>query len=180
VTEQTANDTITPPRKPLSRQRSLSELVSRVKSSFKPSTLAVKIQPPTTYSSDANDYEMIRTLGAGASASVYSARYKPNHSLVAVKIVNLEEGEFDDSRLDALYKEIQIMTLSRHTHLLEVYQSFVASSKLHIITPIMSAGKRVFFLLFIYLLSSPFFYYRLIKRKLIYILTPVHLLTQTK
>jgi serine/threonine protein kinase len=100
---------------------------------------------------------MIRTLGAGASASVYSARYKPNHSLVAVKIVNLEEGEFDDSRLDALYKEIQIMTLSRHTHLLEVYQSFVASSKLHIITPIMSAGKRAFlfiYYLLLFLLSS--------------------------
>ncbi|OAD02398.1 hypothetical protein MUCCIDRAFT_130565, partial [Mucor lusitanicus CBS 277.49] len=89
----------------------------------------------------ADDYDVLRNIGAGATASVYSAIYKPNQSVIAIKTVNLEEIGLDDSRLDALRKEIQIMTLCRHPHLLEVYQSFVHSSQLYIVTPIMSAGS---------------------------------------
>lgn len=96
-----------------------------------------------SYSSKADDYDVLRNIGAGATASVYSAIYKPNQSVIAIKTVNLEEIGLDDSRLDALRKEIQIMTLCRHPHLLEVYQSFVHSSQLYIVTPIMSAGKLV-------------------------------------
>ncbi|KAG1061915.1 hypothetical protein G6F42_027553 [Rhizopus arrhizus] len=94
-----------------------------------------------SYSSKADDYDVLRTIGAGATASVYSAIYKPNKSVIAIKTVDLEEIGLDDSRLDALRKEIQIMTLCRHPHLLEVYQSFVHSSQLYIVTPIMSAGS---------------------------------------
>ncbi|KAI8347627.1 kinase-like domain-containing protein [Choanephora cucurbitarum] len=126
-------------KKPLSRQRSISELVSRVL------TLKSKPSPPpplpTYYSSCSEDYDPIRIVGSGASASVYSAIYKPNQSVIAIKTVNLEENGIDDARLDALRKEIQIMTLCRHPHLLEVLQSFVYRSQLYIITPIMSAGS---------------------------------------
>ncbi|KAI7904865.1 kinase-like domain-containing protein [Cokeromyces recurvatus] len=88
------------------------------------------------------DYDILRTIGAGATASVYSAIYKPTQSVIAIKTVNLDEMVgLDNSRLEALRKEIQIMTLCRHRHLLEVYQSFVHFSKLYIVTPIMSAGS---------------------------------------
>lgn len=135
------------PKKPLSRQRSISELVSRVKLSLRSSSTGSisplkKKQPQHIgYSSRVDDYDIIRTIGAGATASVYSAVYKPTQSVIAIKTVNLEEVALDDSRLDALRKEIQIMTLCRHVNLLEVYQSFVHSAHLYIVTPVMSAGS---------------------------------------
>lgn len=133
------------PKKPLSRQRSISELVSRVKSSLRSShsggTSPSKKKLHFGYSSKADDYDIIRIIGTGATASVYSALYKPTKSVIAIKTVNLEEVALDDSRLEALRKEIQIMTLCRHPNLLEVYQSFVHSSKLYIVTPVMSAGS---------------------------------------
>lgn len=140
-------------KKPLSRQRSISELVSRVKLSLRSNSTGSNNSSSTSplskkrpqlipnYSSKADDYDILRTIGSGATASVYSAIYKPSNSVIAIKTVNLEEVALDDSRLEALRKEIQIMTLCRHAHLLEVYQSFVHSSQLYIITPIMSAGS---------------------------------------
>jgi Tat protein secretion system quality control protein TatD with DNase activity len=128
---------------PLSRQRSISELVSRVKLSLRSNSTSPH-KRSHAYSSKSEDYDILRTIGAGATASVYSAVYKPNQSVIAIKTVNLEEMGLDDARLEALRKEIQIMTLCRHTHLLEVYQSFVHLSQLYIVTPIMSAG--IFFM----------------------------------
>lgn len=130
--------TTTVNKRPLSRQRSISELVSRVKYSLRSNSTKKRLQ---TYSSQAEDYDILRTIGAGATASVYSALYKPTQSVIAIKTVDLDEVALDDSRLDALRKEIQIMTLCRHKHLLEVYQSFVHSSQLYIVTPVMSAGS---------------------------------------
>ncbi|KAI8643595.1 kinase-like domain-containing protein [Parasitella parasitica] len=132
--------TITP-KKPLSRQRSISELVSRQQKQQLQQQQQQQHPMIVSYSSKADDYDVLRTIGAGATASVYSAIYKPNQSVIAIKTVNLEDIGLDDSRLDALRKEIQIMTLCRHQHLLEVYQSFVHSSQLYIVTPIMSAGS---------------------------------------
>lgn len=140
--------TITPTSlepKPLSRQRSISDIMHRVKLSLKSTTSSPTSPSPiknsSYYSSRADDYDILRTIGAGATASVYSAIYKPNGSVIAIKTVNLEEIGLDDSRLDALRKEIQIMTLSKHPHLLQVLQSFVHSCQLYIVTPVMSAGK---------------------------------------
>lgn len=144
---QSSIQSIETPKKPLSRQKSISELVSRVKYSLRAaSSSSGNLSPsrkkqPFGYSSTAEDYDIIRTIGSGATASVYSALYKPTNSVIAIKTVNLEEIGLDDSRLEALRKEIQIMTLSRHANLLEVYQSFVHCSKLYIITPVMSAGS---------------------------------------
>ncbi|OAD72892.1 hypothetical protein PHYBLDRAFT_100427, partial [Phycomyces blakesleeanus NRRL 1555(-)] len=85
-------------------------------------------------------------IGSGATAKVYAAVHVPTGSLVAVKTIllesfdRLEDGE--PSRLERLRKEIQIMTLCRHPHILPVHQSFVSCSILHIVMPIMSAGKE--------------------------------------
>ncbi|KAI7891052.1 kinase-like domain-containing protein [Mucor mucedo] len=145
---QSSIPSIEVPKKPLSRQRSISELVSRVKSSLRSASSSSSGVSPSKkkkqtfgYSSAAEDYDIIRTIGSGATASVYSALYKPTNSVIAIKTVNLEEVGLDDARLEALRKEIQIMTLSRHVNLLEVYQSFVHCSKLYIVTPVMSAGS---------------------------------------
>ncbi|KAG1451628.1 hypothetical protein G6F55_009088 [Rhizopus delemar] len=138
-----SNTVIESPKRPISRQRSLSELVNRVtKLSLRSPVIQEKDEEIQSYSSKVEDYNILRTIGAGATASVYSAIYKPTSSLIAIKTVNLDNNpEDDDSRLDSLRKEIQIMTLCKHPHLLEVYQSFVHSSQLYIITPLMSAGS---------------------------------------
>ncbi|KAG1442213.1 hypothetical protein G6F56_011160 [Rhizopus delemar] len=134
---QRSSSVAEPPKKPLGRQRSFSELVSRVtKLSLRPSL------KETSYSSKTEDYDLLRTIGAGATASVYSATYKPTGALIAIKIVNLDDhNPDDDSKLDALRKEIQIMALCKHPNLLQVYQSFVHFSELYIVTPLMSAGS---------------------------------------
>ncbi|KAI8148844.1 kinase-like domain-containing protein [Fennellomyces sp. T-0311] len=131
-------------KKQLSRQRSLTDLVSRLAFSFR-STPSRRHTEKTQYTSNTEDYEICRLIGSGATATVYSANHTPTQSLVAIKKVNLElldRGHDDGTqRLEALRKEIQIMTLCRHPHLLPVYQSFVSQSHLHIIMPIMSAGS---------------------------------------
>ncbi|CEG84319.1 Putative STE/STE20/FRAY protein kinase [Rhizopus microsporus] len=130
----------TPKKMPLSRQRSISEIMSRV-TRLSIRTHSTNTPCQQTYSSKVGDYDILRTIGAGATASVYSAIYKPTQSMIAIKTVNLEDNHLDDSRLEALRKEIQIMNLCKHPHLLQVYQSFVHSSQLYIVTPIMSAGS---------------------------------------
>ncbi|KAI9275827.1 kinase-like domain-containing protein [Phascolomyces articulosus] len=139
-------------KKPLSRQRSLSDLVSRLTLSFRSSSSSSSSPSSRRHSSKKNqytsnleDYETCRLIGSGATAAVYSAIHEPTQSLVAIKKVNLElldKGNDDGSlRLEALRKEIQIMTLCRHPHLLPVYQSFVSLTHLYIVMPIMSAGS---------------------------------------
>ncbi|ORY97650.1 kinase-like domain-containing protein [Syncephalastrum racemosum] len=97
---------------------------------------------PDDYSSRVEDYRICKMIGSGATAAVYAAVHRPDQRPVAIKKVNLELLDIEDAnRLEALRKEIQIMTLCRHPHLLPVLQSFVAMSHLYIITPIMSAGS---------------------------------------
>ncbi|KAI7856625.1 kinase-like domain-containing protein [Circinella umbellata] len=137
-------------KNPLSRQRSLSDLVSRLTISFRSSSSIASSSSrrkpeKNKYTSNIQDYETCRLIGSGATAAVYSSIHEPTQSLVAIKKVNLElldKGNDDGAlRLEALRKEIQIMTLCRHPHLLPVYQSFVSLTHLYIIMPIMSAGS---------------------------------------
>ncbi|KAI9282668.1 kinase-like domain-containing protein [Sporodiniella umbellata] len=134
-----SNSTAEISRKPVSRQRSISELVSRVtKLSLRP---AIK-EEMYDYSSKIKDYDIMKTIGSGSTAFVYSAMYKPTSELVAIKTCNLDCSHSDrDSKVDELRKEIQIMNFCKHPNLLEVYQSFVHASELFIITPLMTAGS---------------------------------------
>lgn len=62
--------------------------------------------------------------------------------MVAVKKMDLELLDVESSdRLDILHREVQIMSLCNHPNLLPIYQSFVSSTDLYLITPIMSGGN---------------------------------------
>jgi serine/threonine protein kinase len=50
---------------------------------------------------------------------------------------------FERNQIDELRRELQIMTLSRHPQLLQVYGSFVSGSKLFIVTPFLSYGSAL-------------------------------------
>ncbi|KAI9026512.1 kinase-like domain-containing protein [Phycomyces nitens] len=82
-------------------------------------------------------------LGRGSSATVYSGYHISTRASIAIKRVDLECLDINGTgtRLDALHKEIQIMSLCSHPHLLPVYQSFVSNSHLYIVMPLMSAGS---------------------------------------
>ncbi|ORZ34179.1 kinase-like domain-containing protein, partial [Catenaria anguillulae PL171] len=92
-----------------------------------------------SFSVDLADYTFGPTIGIGASAHVISATYQPHSNRqVAIKVVDLDR--FEQAQIDELRKEVQVMTLCRHPYLLPVYQSFISADKLHIVTPLRTAG----------------------------------------
>ncbi|KAI8073262.1 kinase-like domain-containing protein, partial [Gongronella butleri] len=80
-------------------------------------------------------------LGSGASAKVYSATYEPRQCLVALKRIDLESIRMPCAQFEALYNEVQIMSLCQHPHVLPILSSFVSGSHLYIVTPNMAAGS---------------------------------------
>lgn len=90
-------------------------------------------------SNNPSDYEIGVSIGFGASAVVYQGIFIPAAKKVAVKMIDLDM--FERNQIDELRREIQIMSLCKHPHVLPVLGSFVQSSKLWIVTPYLSAGS---------------------------------------
>ncbi|KAJ3318932.1 hypothetical protein HDV06_006921 [Boothiomyces sp. JEL0866] len=95
--------------------------------------------PTEGFSMNPEDYELKQVIGQGSSATVYLANYKLQNLPVSIKVIDLDL--FERNQIDELRRELQIMTLSKHTNLLPVYGSFVNGSKLFIVTPFLSAGS---------------------------------------
>ncbi|KXN68241.1 kinase-like protein [Conidiobolus coronatus NRRL 28638] len=91
------------------------------------------------FSTNPSDYEFVKIIGYGSSAIVHSAIYKPTNQKVAVKLIDMEM--FERNQIDELRRETQVMFLCRHENLLPVYSTFVNGSKLHIVSPLLSAGS---------------------------------------
>ncbi|KAI9225130.1 hypothetical protein BC828DRAFT_435749 [Blastocladiella britannica] len=90
-------------------------------------------------SSRPEDYELEATVGFGSSATVYAAVYRPSRRRVAVKVMELDM--FQRNQIEELRRETTVMSLCKHPNVLRVYASFVAESKLFIVTPFLSAGS---------------------------------------
>ncbi|UZJ51399.1 hypothetical protein CBS101457_000719 [Exobasidium rhododendri] len=91
------------------------------------------------YSAQASDYILGPTIGFGASSVVYQASFQPlKGRLCAVKVIDLEAFGRD---LAELRRETQLMSLSKHPNVLRVRGCWVAGSKLHIATRLMSSGS---------------------------------------
>lgn len=95
--------------------------------------------PEVIYSSDMNDYETKNVVGYGATAQVAMAIFKPHNKKVAIKMIDIDK--FERNQIDEVRREIQIMSLCRHPNLLPIFRSFISSSRLHIVTPLRSAGS---------------------------------------
>ncbi|KAJ3350227.1 hypothetical protein GGF32_004999 [Allomyces javanicus] len=91
------------------------------------------------FSSNSNDYTIETAIGYGSSASVYSAIYRPVQRRVALKVIELDM--FERNQIEELRRETQVMSLCKHPNVLRVYTSFVADSRLFIVTPYLSAGS---------------------------------------
>ncbi|KAI8082719.1 kinase-like domain-containing protein [Halteromyces radiatus] len=139
-------------QQPMKRKNSLSTYVSRLNifpstsatitassSSSSSSSSLTSSSSSNPYTTRQEDYHLLTLIGSGASAHVYAAFYPPTQALVAVKQLDLETLD-NPARLDALHREVQIMSLCQHPNLLPLLQSFVSFSYLYIITPIMSGS----------------------------------------
>ncbi|ORX47765.1 kinase-like protein [Hesseltinella vesiculosa] len=122
----------------LSRKRSLTDFVNRLSHPFR--THRVRT---VTYSTNVQEYQFLQRIGQGATASVFAVMHEPSDTLLAVKTVNLEklEMQHEPVLLESLRKEIQIMKLCRHPHVVPVLQSFVDTSHLFVVMPLMCSGS---------------------------------------
>jgi serine/threonine protein kinase len=73
---------------------------------------------------------------------VYNAYYKPLNKRVAIKVIDLDM--FERNQIDELRRETQVMALCKHANVLRVNGAFVTDSKLYIVTPYLSAGKKAY------------------------------------
>ncbi|KAL7753570.1 hypothetical protein RI367_001345 [Sorochytrium milnesiophthora] len=86
-------------------------------------------------SSTIEDYSLQAPVGYGSSATVYCAVYLPTGRRVAIKVIDLDM--FERNQIE----ELRVMSLCKHPNILPVYHSFVAASKLYIVTPYLAAGS---------------------------------------
>ncbi|XP_073011117.1 uncharacterized protein [Typha latifolia] len=86
----------------------------------------------------AEDYELYEMVGQGVSASVYRARCVPFNEVVAIKILDFEKNNSD---LNRITREAQIMILIDHPNVLKAHCSFVNDHNLWVIMPYMAGGS---------------------------------------
>uniref|UniRef100_A0A671KHP2 non-specific serine/threonine protein kinase n=1 Tax=Sinocyclocheilus anshuiensis TaxID=1608454 RepID=A0A671KHP2_9TELE len=110
-------------------------------------------------------YEIIKTLGKGNFAVVKLARHKVTKTEVAIKII--DKTRLDESDLKKINREVQIMKLLKHPHIIKLYQVMETKDMLYIVTEYAKNGemfgkpknnlltyKSVFYLILSYLSLS--------------------------
>ncbi|XP_048350379.1 LOW QUALITY PROTEIN: serine/threonine-protein kinase SIK1 [Sphaerodactylus townsendi] len=84
-------------------------------------------------------YDIERTLGKGNFAVVKLARHRVTKTQVAVKII--DKKRLDPSNLEKIYREVQIMKLLNHPHIIKLYQVMETKDMLYIVTEFAKNGE---------------------------------------
>ncbi|XP_007228754.3 serine/threonine-protein kinase SIK1 isoform X2 [Astyanax mexicanus] len=84
-------------------------------------------------------YEIMRTLGKGNFAVVKLARHKVTKTQVAIKII--DKTRLDAADLEKLNREVQIMKLLSHPHIIKLYQVMETKNMLYIVTEYAKNGE---------------------------------------
>ncbi|XP_062303529.1 serine/threonine-protein kinase SIK1-like isoform X2 [Osmerus eperlanus] len=92
-------------------------------------------------------YEIIRTLGKGNFAIVKLACHKVTKTQVAIKII--DKTTLDPSDLEKIYREVQLMKLMNHPHIIKLYQVMESKDMLYMVMEYAKNGE-----MFDYLASS--------------------------
>ena len=78
-------------------------------------------------------------IGMGASSVVYEATFKPLGAVCAVKVIDCDR--LSTNAIDRVRREIQLMSLSKHTNVLRVRGTWMAETKLMIAERFMASGS---------------------------------------
>lgn len=89
---------------------------------------------------DKSQYEIIQQIGSGAFGKVYNAKCIYNNRLVAIKILDIYDNDFEDIK-----SEIKTMKLIKNDNVLELFCSFVENTNLWLIMPLMDMGSAISF-----------------------------------
>ena len=75
----------------------------------------------------------------GASSTVYEATFLPLGAVVAVKVIDCDR--LSTNAIDRVRREIQLMSLSKHTNVLRVRGTWLDGPKLYIAERFMASGS---------------------------------------
>ncbi|XP_041936208.1 probable serine/threonine-protein kinase SIK1B [Alosa sapidissima] len=84
-------------------------------------------------------YEIIKTLGKGTFAVVKLARHKVTKTQVAIKII--DKTRLNSSDLEKINREVQIMKLLNHPHIIKLYQVMETKDMLYMVTEYAQNGE---------------------------------------
>nr|XP_020639579.1 serine/threonine-protein kinase SIK1 isoform X1 [Pogona vitticeps] len=84
-------------------------------------------------------YDIEKTLGKGNFAVVKLARHRVTKTQVAIKII--DKTRLDPSNLKKIYREVQIMKLLNHPHIIKLYQVMETKDMLYIVTEFAKNGE---------------------------------------
>ncbi|CAG5123037.1 unnamed protein product, partial [Candidula unifasciata] len=82
---------------------------------------------------------MERTIGKGNFAVVKLATHVATKTKVAIKIV--DKTQLDEDNLKKIYREIEIMKLLRHPHIIRLYQVMQSERMLYLVMEYASGGE---------------------------------------
>uniref|UniRef100_A0A4W5Q4K7 non-specific serine/threonine protein kinase n=1 Tax=Hucho hucho TaxID=62062 RepID=A0A4W5Q4K7_9TELE len=84
-------------------------------------------------------YEIERTIGKGNFAVVKLATHIITRAKVAIKIV--DKTQLDDENLKKIFREVQIMKMLRHPHIIRLYQVMENEKMIYLVTEYASGGE---------------------------------------
>ncbi|XP_051529817.1 serine/threonine-protein kinase SIK2-like [Myxocyprinus asiaticus] len=84
-------------------------------------------------------YDIERTLGKGNFAVVKLARHRITKSEVAIKII--DKTQLDAVNLEKIYREVEIMKMLDHPHIIKLYQVMETKNMLYLVTEYARNGE---------------------------------------
>eukprot|EP00062_Callorhinchus_milii_P021225 gi/632977723/ref/XP_007905506.1/ PREDICTED: serine/threonine-protein kinase SIK3 isoform X1 [Callorhinchus milii] len=84
-------------------------------------------------------YEIERTIGKGNFAVVKLATHIVTKAKVAIKIV--DKTQLDEENLKKIFREVQIMKMLRHPHIVRLYQVMETERMIYLVTEYASGGE---------------------------------------
>lgn len=84
-------------------------------------------------------YEIERTIGKGNFAVVKLATHIITKAKVAIKIV--DKTQLDEENLKKIFREVQIMKLLKHPHIIRLYQVMETERMIYLVTEYASGGE---------------------------------------
>ncbi|KAM6933464.1 serine/threonine-protein kinase SIK2 isoform 2-T2 [Xenentodon cancila] len=84
-------------------------------------------------------YDIERTLGKGNFAVVKLARHRITKTEVAIKII--DKTQLDAVNLEKIYREVKIMKMLDHPHIIKLYQVMETKNMLYLVTEYAKSGE---------------------------------------